>query len=261
MQTQRQKNDRLNSHRRALVFGSLLTCLGSLSARCQVDAAPAVNGRTLATLAVFGDSQGDGLWGALYRKFLRTKDIKIVRSSLASTGFNRTPYEQTFALTIASEPISAALMFTGANDAQDAWPLEKGSPSAAFGTQAWSTLYGRRLRRFHEVVAGAGTPLLWIGLPAMRDRPFESRIAKVRAEQQALCDEFAVPTIWLENASTVVSPGVAHPIHYADGIHLTETTNNRLADLVICHLLAGRYDFVTDIVEVEFRSGLGHRCV
>jgi len=252
---------RVTAHRRSLVLGALLTCFGSPSARCQLAPAPGAGARAPATLAVFGDSQGDGLWGALYRKFLRTKDIRIVRASLASTGFNRTPYELTFAQTIAGEAVSVALMFTGANDAQDAWPLEKGSPPAPFGTEAWSGLYGQRLRRFHEAVAGAGIPLLWVGLPTMRDRTFESRIAKVRAEQQTLCEEFDVPTIRLEQPPTAASPPLAQPIHYEDGIHLTEATNNRFADLVICHLLTGRYDFVAGVVEVELRSATPNRCV
>lgn len=247
--------------RRSLLIGSLLGLTAPSAAQPQAGPNSSSAARPLATLAVFGDSLGDGIWGALFRRFFRTTNIRVLRASLASTGFNRTPYEDTFAQSVANGPVNVAIMFTGANDAQDAWPLENGAPPGPFGTESWRTLYGQRLRRFHGVVARSGIPLLWVILPTMRDRGFEARIAKVRAEHQGLCEEFAVPTIGADMAPSPTGTPAIQPLHYEDGIHLTETTNNRLAELIICHLLMGRYAFVTGVVEDELRGSTGNSCV
>lgn len=229
-------------------------------------ARPAKPSPSLATLAVFGDSLGDALWGALFRRFYSTTDIKVYRGSLSATGFNRTPYEDIFVQAISTETMNAAIMFTGANDAQDAFPLEQGAPPGAFGSEAWRVLYGRRLRRFHEAVKKAGVPLVWVGLPPMRDAWFEVRMAKVRAEQAALCEEFDVPYVSLASLAagkggSAAAPGAATvSLYYEDGIHLTAAANERIADLVLCQLLTGGYGFVSDDVEARLRQGLRGSC-
>ena len=215
-----------------------------------------------ATLAVFGDSLGDGLWGSLFRRFAWTNDVRVHRGSKAATGFNRTPYEEGLEALLDEQPIRVAIMFTGANDAQDAFPLEAGGQGGLFFSANWLPLYRRRLRRFHQLAAARNLPLLWIGLPTMRDAWFEARIARVRAAQREVCHEFDVP--YLDLAPMSANPagtftdaaGVARALRYEDGIHLTAHANDGIADMALHWLLDEAPAWIDAGMEQRLRHGL-----
>ncbi|HJQ55730.1 MAG TPA: DUF459 domain-containing protein [Vineibacter sp.] len=209
-------------------------------------------------IVVIGDSLAEGVWGGLFRRFYKTRALRIVNAATASTGFNRTPYEDKLRDLMGQHPIDLLVMMTGANDAQDVLGLD-GRPNANFGTDAWRELYARRVQRFLDAVHDHRLHLIWIGLPIMRSPAFEARIARVRDIHQALCAEYFIPLLDLHAATRDDTGAYAshrrddkgrlRPLRYEDGVHLAEFGNDLIGDMVLHHMLERRPPWMTREVE------------
>jgi hypothetical protein len=210
------------------------------------------------SFVVIGDSLAEGVWGSLYRRFYRTRAIRVVNAATASTGFNRTPYEDTLREVLDRRPADLVIMLTGANDAQDAWGLDGGAP-AAFGTGPWQDLYRRRVRRFLDLVRERDLNLLWIGLPAMRSPTFEARIAQVREAQRELCAAYGVTYFDMhpvtcddDGAYTNVrrdDQGRVRMTRYDDGVHFTEFGYELIGEMILQYVLETRPEWMSPEVE------------
>jgi hypothetical protein len=209
-------------------------------------------------IVVIGDSLAEGVWGSLYRRFYRTRAIRIVNAATASTGFNRTPYEDTLRDALGRNPADLLVMLSGANDAQDAWGLD-GGPPAAFGTRGWHDLYRRRVRRFLDLVRDRSLNLLWVGLPVMRSPGFEARIAQVRDAQRELCAEYGVPFFDMqpvtcddEGAYTNLKrddQGRMRLTRYEDGVHFTEFGYELIGEMILQYVLETRPAWLSADIE------------
>lgn len=216
-------------------------------------------------IVVMGDSLAEGVWGSLYRRFVRTRTVRIVRAAASSTGFNRTPYEDTFREVLARHPIDTLVMLTGANDAQDAFGLDGGA-NGYFGTAAWHDLYRRRVRRFLDPVRESNTPLIWIGLPVMRSPSYESKIAQVRAAHRELCEAYQIPFFDLQAVMSGEDGGYTNVkrddrgrlrvSRYEDGIHLTEFGYDAVAEMILIYLLESRANWMNPEVERDIQTAL-----
>jgi hypothetical protein len=242
-------------NRRGVLAVALMCATASI-----VQAAPAIApvASPPVHIVVIGDSLAEGVWGSLYRRFYRTRAIRVVNAAAASTGFNRTPYEDTLRDVLSRHPIDLLVMLTGANDAQGAWGLDGGAP-AAFATESWRSLYERRIRRFLDPVREHGLNLIWLGLPVMGSPGFESRIARVRAVHRELCTEYTVPYFDLaaitkdaEGAYTNVrqdDAGRARLLRFEDGVHFTEYGNDVIGEMILYYVLDSRPPWLTPEIE------------
>ena len=216
-------------------------------------------------IVVIGDSLAQGVWGSLYRRFVRTKSLRIVNAAVASTGFNRTPYEETVQNLLGRHPIDMLVMFTGANDAQDAFGLDGGA-NAHFGTAAWQDLYRRRIRRFVDPVRQQNVPLVWIGLPIMRSPSFEARIAQVRAAHRETCEAYRIPFFDLQAVMSGEDGGYTNVkrdeqgrmrvSRYEDGVHLTEFGCDAVAEMLLVYLLENRPNWMNPDIERDIQLAL-----
>jgi hypothetical protein len=196
-------------------------------------------------IVVIGDSLAEGVWGNLFRRFSQGRTIRTVNAATASTGFNRTPYEDRLREALQRHPIDLLIMMTGANDAQDAWGLD-GRPNATFGTDAWRELYARRIQRFLDLAYGNHLSLVWIGLPIMRSPAFEARIARVRDIHQALCTEYFIPQFDLHAATRDDDGAYASHrrddrgrlrlLRHEDGVHFTDFGYDLIGGLILRHI-------------------------
>ena len=76
------------------------------------------DGEMPVTIGVFGDSFGDGVWAALYRR-LAKDNVKVLRLSQEGTGFTRyqvVNLETKAAEQLKADPVDIAVIVTGAND-------------------------------------------------------------------------------------------------------------------------------------------------
>lgn len=242
--------------RRRLLAAGVMASLITGSASAVPTAAPVQ--QPLVHIVVMGDSLAEGVWGSLFRRFYQTRAIRVVNAAAASTGFNRTPYEDRLRDALGQHPIDVLVMMTGANDAQDALGLD-GGPNAAFGTDAWRDLYARRVRRFLDAVRDSRLSLIWIGLPIMRSPHFEARIARVRAVHQELCTAYDIPLFDLHAVMRDDDGAYANQkrddkgrmrlLRYEDGVHFAEFGNTLIGEMILEYMLERRPTWMTPEIE------------
>ena len=252
--------------RRTLLAAMATTVAAGLSAPASAaPTAAAACQSEPARIVIIGDSLAQGVWGSLYRRFIRTRTLRIVNATAASTGFNRTPYEETVQNLLARHPIDMLVMFTGANDAQDAFGLDGGA-NAHFGTAAWQDLYRRRIRRFVDPVRQQNVPLIWIGLPIMRSPSFEARISQVRAAHRETCEAYQIPFFDLQAVMSAEDGGYTNvkrdehgrlrTSRNEDGVHLTEFGCDAVAVMILVYLLENRPNWMNPDIERDIQLAL-----
>jgi hypothetical protein len=256
------------TRRRVLSAAGLLALAGTMPALAQ---APSVAIPVLAPAAPFnlvmvGDSLGEGVWGSLYWRFYSTREVKVINAAKAATGFNRTPYEESLDLGN-GQTAQLAVVMTGANDAQNVWPLQEGGAPGVFGTAAWAPLYRRRIDRFFDTARLRGTTVIWIGMPVMRDPGFERRMAVVREAQREACQARGVtyldlvpPSVDAAGAYTETKKddkGRFRTFRGDDGVHLTVYGSEWVAEIVLFTLLEEKPTWMDPVREKLIRAALG----
>ncbi len=251
------------TRRRALGLAGLLALAGAAPSPAQTPVAAAL---PPLNLMVVGDSLGEGVWGSLYWRFYATREVRVINAAKASTGFNRTPYEESLELPD-GQTVQLAIVMTGANDAQNVWPLQEGAAPGVFGTADWTSLYRKRMDRFFDAAQARGTTLIWIGMPIMRDPGFERRMAVVREAQRAACAARGVTYLDLVPASVDDSgayaeakaddKGRVRTIRADDGVHLTVYGCERIAEIVLFTLLEEKPAWMDTARERLIRAALG----
>lgn len=191
------------------------------------------------TVLVMGDSLADGLWMMVAQRYAREREIRVVRASLASTGFNRTDYGGDLERVLARGPVDLLFIQTGANDRQGSFALD-GSGYAPFGTPRWEEVYRERVRRFLDVVRAREIATVWVGLPIMRERAFDRDMRRIDAVHRAMAAEAGVPHV--DVYAALAAPGGAYQefvreangafvrLRFEDGVHATPVGYRRMAE-------------------------------
>lgn len=200
-----------------------------------------------ATIVVFGDSLAEGLWGGLYRHFARERGVRVVNATRAATGFNADAYDEALDRVLARGRIDLLVVQTGANDRQRAMALD-GRGKAAFGSRRWHSYYSQRLTYFLARVQRRGVPVLWVGLPVMRDARYDrgmrliSRLHQDHAERHgARFLDIARFTADADGAfveTVATGPGRTRRFRHEDGVHFWEFGYDRVAAHVLATIRA-----------------------
>ncbi len=228
-----------------LLVASLLVALGAPVA--QAETASRRDRAAPVTIVVFGDSLAEGLWGSLYRHFVRERGVRVVNATRASTGFNADAYDEALDRVLERGRIDLLIVQTGANDRQRALSLD-GRRRAVFGTPPWFDYYSQRLTYFLARVQRRGVPLLWVGLPVMRDAPYDrgmrliSRLQREHAERHgAQFLGIARFTADAEGAfveKLATGQGRMRRFRHEDGVHFWEWGYDRVAAHVLATIRA-----------------------
>lgn len=269
MESSRVPGDAAASRRRALSLIGALAALGvapSLAQTVTTSAASVVPPVPALTIVMIGDSLGQGVWGSLYWRFHSTRDVRVVNATRPSTGFNRTPYEESLHV-VGGQTAQLVVVMTGANDAQNAWPLDEGGAIGVFGTANWAPLYRRRMERFFDAARARGETIVWIGLPIMRDPGFERRMALVRDAQREACLAHGVTYLDLLAPSVDAAgfysetkrddKGRIRTFRADDGIHLTVFGSEWVAEILLFALLEDKPAWMDETRERLIRTALG----
>jgi hypothetical protein len=200
-------------------------------------------------VGVFGDSFGDGIWTALYRRLPRDGAYQVLKFSAPSTGFVRTAPRDVQAETdaqLAQTPVDIALVDFGANDTQGIAQDGKAYPLLSPG---WRAVYGARVDRYVEDLRAHGAMVYWVGLPKMRKPGYDAEVGALNAFYAQRMAVLGVP--WLDVAPLsedaagdfadyLPTPGSDDPklMRAGDGIHMTVAGYERIAAPAVQHIEA-----------------------
>lgn len=132
-------------------------------------------------ILVLGDSMIAGGVGLYLENGLRREHgYNVRRKGKSSTGLARPDFfswpKEAAAQVEAFQPDAVVAMF-GGNDVQGLY-MGKGE-WITWPEPGWSAEYARRVNAFADIVAPAGQPLFWIGMPVMRPEKFHVRVQRV----------------------------------------------------------------------------------
>ena len=139
-------------------------------------AAPAASPRTI---VVFGDSQAQGVAGALQRMFLRDRSYRVIDRTVPGTGLSQKlqfDWVDTIDHWLADDHADVAVVMFGGND-RLAVRLEAGGHAIAYKTDAWKEMYSERLNGVLGLFKSARTPVVWLGQPVAREAEYTDDMA------------------------------------------------------------------------------------
>jgi hypothetical protein len=152
-------------------------------------AAPTPSAQSLAATAqaacspkkilVVGDSFAVGL-GMTLEQSLKTKGpVALASKGKVSSGLNSPKFydwEKALGEFLDAEKPDALVVMLGGNDAKNG----KGTPE-------WSRDFQAKAERFLTIAAGRGVPVVWVGLPPMREKTFSQKAWTANEAMRAAC--------------------------------------------------------------------------
>ncbi len=200
------------------------------------------------TIGVFGDSFGDGLWAALYRRMAKDP-VKVVRLSEEGTGFTRYQtinLERRAMEQLRGQAVDVAVITIGANDTEGLFDDEH-KHAYALMSPGWKSIYGARIDRFVTLIRDQGAMVYWVGLPKMRQPAYDRDIAALDAFVAERMAALRVPYLSTRGLSSdgagEFSPYLADPVvgtprlmRANDGVHMTAAGYERLAGPLIARI-------------------------
>lgn len=197
-------------------------------------------------VGVIGDSMADGLWAGLYRDLRQVRGVRVVRMAEVSTGLSRYDYvnvQQKTARQLREQPIDAAVVMFGTNDAQ---AIEHDGVVHRFGSPGWREIYARRVDDLVGLLREHDVMVYWVGLPRMRRAAFDDRMTLINdlvAERMEALDVPYVDTVRLTSdeqgaydAYLTAPDGRRRLMRAHDGIHMSTAGYLTLAEPVLDRL-------------------------
>lgn len=136
---------------------------------------------TATRLAVFGDSMANDVAAGLERFYADDPDIVVIEQGVGSSGFVRDDYFDWLGAIrekIAEDSFDIAVVSIGINDRQ---PIREDGESFEPLSDEWREIYQGRLRTFLGELRAAGKPVVWLGLPPMRQPSYSAGLQQISA--------------------------------------------------------------------------------
>ena len=196
-----------------------------------------------ATIAVFGDSQAQGLAGGLQRILLEDPRYRVLNrthpgAALVHGGGEWLEPVERFT---AREKADIAVVMFGANDRLDMRD-EKGA-SVHFRSDDWREAYAARADKILTLLTTAGLKVIWCGNPIARSPAFSadmSYINDIYAEETARFGAQFVPlwTVIVDEQGGYAAygkdrEGITQRLRADDGIHFTAAGYELIAEKIV----------------------------
>ncbi len=202
------------------------------------------------TIEVIGDSQAQGLAGALRRLFLRNTRYRVLDRSKIASGIALRPsfdWPSTARALAAEHRVDLAVMMFGANDRP---PIRRAGRVDPALREEYRRGYDKRVREIIRAFRDARIEVIWVGHPVVRDNVYTEDMAFLnQIFQTAAADEGAhwVAT-WdlfttLDGGYTAYGKGVdgmTQRMRADDGVHFTAAGYDLVASRIEPWLMARR---------------------
>jgi len=133
-------------------------------------AAPSDDGaRKGVTVAVVGDSLGDGVWSGFSLMWRNKPECRVVRRSKIGAGMTRADFprwQQDLSNELTSEHVDVAVLMFGLNDQTGI--RDQHRRGYLFKTEGWKQLYQARIEALVHDLIKRKVAVVWLGLPVMR---------------------------------------------------------------------------------------------
>jgi hypothetical protein len=142
-------------------------------------ASPAPMVGPVRTIVVFGDSQAQGVAGALQRMLMRDRGFRVIDKTVPGTALSQKlqfDWVSTIEQYAAAEHPDVAVMMFGGND-RLAVRLEAGGHAIGYKTAAWKQMYAERMNTVLAALADAHVPVIWLGQPVAREADYAQDMA------------------------------------------------------------------------------------
>jgi hypothetical protein len=208
-------------------------------------------------IACVGDSMIDGVWGGLLRAV--SKDpclkprIRLGRYGENGTGLTRSDkydWADEVSTVIAEFQPHLVVVSLGLNDRQGVVGAA-GKPRTEYGSAGWTRAYNEAVLRFLRHASETAAGVLWIGIPAMRDKVTESDAKEKNRLYAAAIETFASPKVgfvepWHPNGADddmfqaygQDETGTRIQIRSPDGIHFTAAGYDMVAAYLLPRIIA-----------------------
>jgi len=228
-------------HSIARLAAGVLALLGAAVAHAENGKAPPLKPYTV---AVVGDSQADGIWGAVYRATFQEAGVKVLREAINSSGFTSMTWIPQLQAVIAKQPVHAVIMFIGTNDRQ--WVVAGPRTRHPYGTKEWNDAYLERVDAFMAYTQAKELKTIWVGLPVMRKADLAETAKRLNDLFEAKAKMYGVLYVpsWRMTvdekgeyaAYKAGADGRKQLIRANDGIHLTDRGYDLIAGEILKHL-------------------------
>lgn len=199
------------------------------------------------TIAVFGDSQAQGLAGGLQRVLIEDPRYRVLNRTHPGAALVHGENEWLAPIErfTSREKADIAVVMFGANDRLDT--RERGA-SLHFRTDEWRGVYAARADKILALLANAGLRVIWCGNPIARSPTYSadmSYINNIYAEETARFGAQFVP-LWAVIADEQGGyaaygkdrDGTTQRLRADDGIHLTAAGYELIAEKLVGLFLA-----------------------
>jgi hypothetical protein len=129
-------------------------------------------------VAVLGDSLGQLLGQGLAEALVDQPEVAVLHKTRESSGLVRDDFydwtKATRELLASGQKINVAIMLIGSNDHQS---LREGGVAYEPGSPKWNEIYANRIETIAGLFRDAKIPLLWVGLPIMKNERLSAEMA------------------------------------------------------------------------------------
>lgn len=191
-------------------------------------------------VAVVGDSLAVGIGMTMTHHLGKKAGVGCYPLGKVSTGLINKKFfdwDKKLAEIVAKEKLSAVVVMMGGNDANNAIG---GKPA---GSPQWQEAYREKAADFLRIAAGAGLKVIWVGLPAMRDAAYNTRVMAVNAAAKDACAAtdgclyMEASSIFTDASGKYVQAksidGKSVSLRAKDGVHMTMTGYDLLCGQVL----------------------------
>lgn len=194
-------------------------------------------------VGVVGDSMGELLSQGLDETFAEKPDIAVLRKAKGDSGLTRTDVYDwprgVRELLAGSEKLNVGVVMLGVNDRQ---PIKDGDQTLEPGSERWNALYGARVDDLLKGFADKNVPVVWVGLPPMKNAAFGAEMAALNAiyKERAERAGAVFVDVWEafadgDNPYSAYGPdvtGESAKLRTNDGVHFTKAGARKLAHFV-----------------------------
>lgn len=121
-------------------------------------------------IAIIGDAMAGSLIEGLAQAFASDSDVAVIDRTRTALGLTSAKPEDwshlTRDITPGTQPITLGVVFMGLNDQR---LIKDGEQEIPFNSPQWQALYRERIGTLIRMFAERGAPLVWVGLPPMKD--------------------------------------------------------------------------------------------